>query len=277
MKKSNVKSKVLDHSEKLKKGFTNLKKESPLSSQNISLNNSKVAFKVESTSLLSDVNSTKTRTSEIKKEGHSENHFDDVQVKITKGQNVLKHDEIKAMRNVKTFDNPSTKLKRNLNAYKDLPQLSRGMQDQRSFKNQLQNVDEGQEQTKLREVSTRISQAVMKALENQKPPLKIEIHLDPPQLGKVTINVVEKNGKASLIIDVEKGKTLELMKSAVPIMTNQLSNLNFNLVNVQLNGQHFFEGNQEKKQSGNQRNGRNKEKNDRNFSDEFNEVSKKEV
>lgn len=277
LKKSNVRNKVLDHSGKLKKSFTNLKKESSLNSQNISLNNSKAAFKVENTSVLSDVNSKRTRTSENMKEERSKERFDNVQVKITKGQNVSKHDEIKAVRNVKTFDDPSAKLKKDLNVYKDLPQVNRGIQSQHSFKSRLQSISESQEQTKLREVSTRISQVVTRALENQKPPLKIEIHLDPPQLGKITINVVEKNGKTSLIIDVEKNKSFELMKSAVPIMTNQLSNLNFNLVNIQLNGQQLFGGNQEKKQSANQQNSENKEENGKKFSDEFNNVFEKEV
>ncbi len=272
----NVKNKIPDHSEKFKKSFSIPQKENSLDSQSVSLNDSDIAFKIKNTPVLNDANSVKTRTSKIK-ESHSKEHFDDVQVKITKGQNVLKHDEIKAVRNVKTFDNSSAKLKKNLNIYKDLPQVNRGMQSQRNFKSQLQDVAEDREQTKMREVSKQISQTVMKALENQKPPLKIELHLNPPQLGKVTINIVEKNGKASLIIDVEKNKTFELMKSAVPIMTNQLSNLNFNLVNIQLNGQQLFEGNQERKQNENRQNGENKEKNGRKFSDEFNDVSEKEV
>ncbi len=276
VKNHNAKNKNSDHPEKFKKSFSIPQKENSLNSESVSLNNSDIAFKIKSTSVLNDANSVKTRTSKIK-ESHSKEHFDDVQVRITKGQDVLKHDEIKAVRNVKTFDNSSAKLKKNLNIYKDLPQVNRGMQSQRNFKSQLQSVTEDREQTKMREVSKQISQTVMKALENQKPPLKIELHLNPPQLGKVVINIVEKNGKASLIINVEKTKTLELMKTAIPIMTNQLSNLDFNFVNIQLNGQQLFEGNQERKQNENRQNGESKEKNGERFSDEFDKVSEKEV
>ncbi len=274
VKNLDAKDKALDHSEKFKKSSPNQERESSFDSKNVSLNSSETAFKIEKATLPNSTSSLKTRTLE-NKEGDSKGHFDEVQVKITKGQNVFEHDKIKAVKNVKKFDNSSTKLKKSLNIYKDLPQVNRGIEVQHNFKSTLQKLSE--ERINPKGLSTQISRIITKALENQKPPLKIEIHLNPPQLGKVTINIVETNGKTSLVIDVEKTKTLELMKASIPIMNNQLSNLNFNLVNIQLNGQQLFEGNQERKQNGDHKNGENREKDGRKFSDEFNEFSEKEV
>ncbi len=125
-------------------------------------------------------------------------------------------------------------------------------------------------------VAKQILVAVSKALENQKPPLKIELHLNPPELGKITIKIVEKGGKTSFIMNTQNVRAHELMKMALPIMNMQLSQLNFNVVEIQLNGQQWTGG-----ESGNHRkrgeHNAEREKDKRNFSEEFKKFGKGEV
>ncbi len=125
-------------------------------------------------------------------------------------------------------------------------------------------------------ISKQILVAVSKALENQKPPLKIELHLNPPELGKITIKIVEKGGKTSLILNTESAKTHELMKVALPLMTFQLSNLNFNVVEIQLNGQQWM-GNEGQNHRQKDDSERKHEKSEKQFSEEFKEFGKGEV
>ena len=126
-------------------------------------------------------------------------------------------------------------------------------------------------------ISKQIVTAISKALEDQKPPLKVEIKLDPPSLGKITIEITEKAGKTSLFMNVENAKTRELMKMLIPVMTNQLSNLNFNVVDVQLNGQQWLEDGSSNHQRKQEQREQKRENDGKNFTDEFKEFRKEEV
>ena len=198
---------------------------------------------------------------------------DDVHIKIEKG-NFSKKNETSFS---KIIDKVHVDLKRSeFKPYKVLPQVSREFAGHSQAKVSLKDGKiEGHEISN--HIAHEISQAIIKALENQKPPLKLEIKLNPPQLGKVSITMVEKAGKTFLEINANNPRTQELLKMVTPVIVNQLSNLNFNVVEVQLNAQQWFEnGSGANHGQGNGRD-REKQKDDRNFSDDFKETYEKEV
>ena len=198
---------------------------------------------------------------------------DDVHIKIEKGSFSKKNETSFS----KIIDKVHVDLKRReFKPYKVLPQVSREFAGHSQAKVSLKDGKiEGHEISN--HIAHEISQAIIKALENQKPPLKLEIKLNPPQLGKVSITMVEKAGKTFLEINANNPRTQELLKMVTPVIVNQLSNLNFNVVEVQLNAQQWFEnGSGANHGQGNGRD-REKQKDDRNFSDDFKETYEKEV
>ena len=152
-------------------------------------------------------------------------------------------------------------------AYTSLPQVSRGAVLHTKVNTLFK------EQSKNHEISShivhKISQAVIKALENHKPPLKLEIKLNPPKLGKVSIIMVEKGGKTILTMNAEKLQTQELLRMVIPIVVNQLSNLNFNVVSVQLNAQQWLENNDKGHGRNNNDGQRKRQRESGKFSDDF--------
>jgi len=199
---------------------------------------------------------------------------DDIRIKIEKGNFSPKKDETRFSRIINRTVHINPK-KRELEPYKVLPQVSREFTSLSQVKVLLKEKKiEGHEI--LNHIVHEVSQAVVKALENQKPPLKLEIKLNPPQLGKVSITVIEKAGKTFLTLNAENQRTQELLKMVAPIIINQLSNLNFNIVDVQLNAQQWLENGGER-HSRNNNGGREKQKDDGKFSDDFKETYEKEV
>lgn len=199
---------------------------------------------------------------------------DDIRIKIEKGTPFQKKNELRLSRITNKVAHINLK-KRELESYKTLPQVSREF-TRFSQTKILFKEKRIEEHEILSHVAHKISQAIIRALESQKPPLKLEIKLNPPQLGKVSITVVEKAGKTFLTINAENLRTQELLKMVTPIIINQLSNLNFNVVDVQLNAQQWLENGNER-HSRNNNGGREKQKGDGNFSDDFKETYEKEV
>ncbi len=152
-------------------------------------------------------------------------------------------------------------------AYTSLPQVSRGAVPHTKANTIFK--EQGKEHEILNHIVHKISQAVIKALENHKPPLKLEIKLNPPKLGKVSIIMVEKGGKTILTMNAEKLQTQELLRMVIPIVVNQLSNLNFNVVSVQLNAQQWFENNDKGHGRNNNDGQRKRQRESGKFSDDF--------
>ena len=199
--------------------------------------------------------------------------FENVVVKITKGSQKKGHMKVNFSK-VHLHEKIEYVRKHELSKdYGSLPQLNREKEISQVVKNDVTNKTS---QTP-KNISTQVVTAISKALENQRPPLKIQIQLNPPQLGKVIIEVTEKAGKTSLLLSVENDKTRELMKMALPIMTNQLSNLNFNVTNVQINGQQWFDTGQGHQEQKREQNERKKEERGNNFNEEYKEFRKEEV
>lgn len=156
--------------------------------------------------------------------------FKDLSVKI---QNVFKEN----------FSDQSFKLQlgketkyqsiNNFNDYESLPQVSR---DQIAGR----QVSKESENTNFIPVS-KISDLLIKSIKAQKLPVKIEVQLDPPTLGKVEITLTEDNDKTVLAVNSANEKTQELLRNNLPVIIDKLSNLNFNIVSVQINGQEWYQ------------------------------------
>lgn len=199
--------------------------------------------------------------------------FENVVVKITKGSQENGHMKVNFSK-VHLREKIEYVKKHDVSKdYGSLPQLNR----EKGISQVVKSDVTSKTPQMPKSISTQVVTAISKALENQRPPLKIQIQLNPPQLGKVIIEVTEKAGKTSLLLSVENDKTRELMKMALPIMTNQLSNLNFNVTNVQINGQQWFDSGQSHQEQKREQNERKKEERGNNFNEEYKEFRKEEV
>ncbi len=184
---------------------------------------------------------------------------DDVKVKIETDRpaNLPGSRELKTNENSTKIFEVSTK-KMSLKKYDDLPQVSReGANAQNAPK--AKDVSSTSKPQPIH-VTQQISESIVKALQNQKPPIKVQIQLSPPSLGKVAITVVERTGGTSLILSSDNTKTQEMLKNAAPVMVNQLSNLNFNVISVQVNGQWLSADGGNHQGGNNERNNENKDK-----------------
>jgi flagellar hook-length control protein FliK len=202
---------------------------------------------------------------------NKKNDFEDVILKFTRETKKSAKNEFTNFKTYKKFEYISQN--KEIKDYESLPQLSRGIVQ----KNTVKESNQSKMGNIPRRISTQIITAVSKALENQKPPLKVEIQLNPPDLGKITMEITERAGKTSFLLNVENEKTREIMKMALPIMTNQLSNLNFNVVSVQINGQQWFDDGANQQGHRREQQEQKKENKERNFTEEFKEFRKEEV
>ncbi len=146
--------------------------------------------------------------------------------------------------------------------YASLPQSSRG-----------ENFKETNVPDKSEGPVSKITDFIVKSLKEQKLPVRVEIQLNPPSLGKIEISLTEDGGKTTLIINSANDKTQEMLKNAIPVIVDRLSNLNFNIVNVQVNGQELYQnnsnGDSQRKDERDRKSNQEKEK--------FGELFKKEV
>ncbi|MGC9139238.1 flagellar hook-length control protein FliK [Athalassotoga sp.] len=187
--------------------------------------------------------------------------FDNVSVKI---QNLIK--ETFSIRNFKVeIDEKNAKYSPIIDAkvYESLPQSSRGEVPARSV------PDESGDSVPF----SRITDFIAKSLKDQKLPVKVEIQLNPPSLGRVEISLTEDGGRTMLIINSANDKTQEMLKSAMPVIVDRLSNLNFNIVNVQINGQEWYQNNSN--EDNQRKDERNRKQNQER--EKFSEFFKKEV
>ncbi len=198
--------------------------------------------------------------------------FQDIMIKIENGTNNSKADLVQNFKmQVQSPKISEEKKNFDLKNYQDLPQVARQT---------TQNVVVTKQDVPLNDtnpafLSNRIAEVLSKAVESQKMPVKIEIQLNPPSLGKIELSLVESGNRSSLNLNVENEKTQELIKSVVPIILDKLSNLNFNVVSVNVNGQAWYQSNADG-------HGRRQDERERNrFQEEthenFEETLKKEV
>ncbi|GEM_PF-4645774 len=198
--------------------------------------------------------------------------FEDVFVKFTTQKNEVKQGEgMKELLKTHLHEVQlgSKKLSKD---YEALPQLNRGENKKNVIKNDIRD-----EKPTANRISKQVITAILRELKAQKPPLKIEIRLNPPELGKITLEIREKAGKTSFFLNVENEKTKELMKNVLPVMINQLSNLNFNVVEIQMNGQQWLNDEAGQRRQRQDQREHKKEKNERDFTKEFKELRKEEV
>ncbi|BBJ27559.1 flagellar hook-length control protein FliK [Athalassotoga saccharophila] len=185
--------------------------------------------------------------------------FDTVNVKI---QNVVKENFSGQNFKVEINDKDTKYSLNDVKVYEYLPQSSRG-----------ENVQPKNSPDKDGVPISKITDFIAKSLKDQKLPVKVDIQLNPPSLGKIEISLTEDGGKTTLIINSSNDKTQEMLKNAMPVIVDRLSNLNFNIVNVQINGQEWYQNSSnedsQRKDERNRKQNQEKEK--------FSEFFKKEV
>ena len=206
-------------------------------------------------------------------ENFQKRDFEDVFVKFTIQKDKIKQGEgMKEL--LKTHFHEVQLGSKNLSKdYEALPQLNRGENKKNVIKNDIRD----EKPDTANRISKQVITAILRELKAQKPPLKIEIRLNPPELGKITLEIREKAGKTSFFLNVENEKTKELMKNVLPVMINQLSNLNFNVVEIQMNGQQWLNDEAGQQRQRQDQREHKKEENERDFTKEFKELRKEEV
>ena len=201
--------------------------------------------------------------------------FQNVMVKIQSGtENTFKFDIGSIVQSTESSNSADKSQKKNmeLKNYQELPQVAREMTQSQSQPELVQN--QRLNDTNPSTLSSKITSALSNA-EDQKVPVKIEIQLNPPSLGNVEISLTEDGGKTSLMLTSDNQKTQELLKTALPMIIDKMSVLNFNVVNVQINGQEWYQNNPNGDES--RDNGKDKKEKDDKSNEKFEDIFKKEV